>query len=418
MAWIQRDRSDSYHVCFRLGGRKFKRSLKTMSESQAESARGRVEDNIRLVERGILSIPPGADVADFLLSDGKVAGPVEIPTVVTLGLLIGKYEKAISGGAVEQSTLCTIRIHSKHLKRILGEDTDVRSITRDHLQEYINTRRAQRSKRGTAISPVTIRKELTTLSGVWTWAMSSGLVEAFPNRGLKYPKGVEKPPFQTWEEIERQIERGNLPEKEQHALWDCLFLGLKQTEKLLKHVQEKGAQGFLYPMVVMAAHTGARRSELIRSRIVDFDDESVVIRERKKSKKQHTIRRVPLTPLLKTVIEEWFKVHPGSPFTFSLAKVSHSKKTTRTTAQPLTTHETQDHFKRALAGSKWDKLRGWHVLRHSFISNCALKGIDQRIIDSFVGHTTEEMRKRYTHLFPSAKKAAIETVFRDAAPPS
>ncbi len=37
--------------------------------------------------------------------------------------------------------------------------------------------------------------------------------------------------------------------------------------------------------------------------------------------------------------------------------------------------------------------------------------IDQRLIDSFVGHTTEEMRKRYTHLFPSAKKAAIEAVF-------
>jgi hypothetical protein len=29
MAWIQRDRSDNYHVCFRLGGHKFKRSLKS-----------------------------------------------------------------------------------------------------------------------------------------------------------------------------------------------------------------------------------------------------------------------------------------------------------------------------------------------------------------------------------------------------
>jgi integrase len=196
--------------------------------------------------------------------------------------------------------------------------------------------------------------------------------------------------------------------------------GVPLVDDLLRDVAETGE---LLPEpggVVVAdeadAVTGARRSELIRSRIVDFDDESVVIRERKKSKKQHTIRRVPLTPLLKSVMEEWFKVHPGSPFTFSLAKVSHSKKTTRTTAQPLTTHETQDHFKRALAGSKWDKLRGWHVLRHSFISNCALKGIDQRIIDSFVGHTTEEMRKRYTHLFPSAKKAAIDAVFGQEVP--
>jgi integrase len=278
------------------------------------------------------------------------------------------------------------------------------------LQTYINTRRSQKNNRKTAISPITIRKELTTLSGVWSWAMGEGLVAAFPNKGLKYPKGADKPPFQTWEEIEKQIERGNLPEKEQQALWDCLFLSVSQTSELLQHVEEKAQQPFLYPMVAFAAHTGARRSELLRSRLVDFDEDSVVIRERKRSKKQHTTRRVPLSPLLKQVMQEWFKVHPGGPFTFSQHKVLHSKKA-RAAAEPLTRDEAHDHFERVLSGSKWNKLRGWHVLRHSFISNCALKGIDQRIIDSFVGHTTEDMRKRYTHLFPSAKKAAIEAVF-------
>jgi hypothetical protein len=33
---------------------------------------------------------------------------------------------------------------------------------------------------------------------------------AFPNRGLKYPKASQKPPFQTWQQITRQIERGGL----------------------------------------------------------------------------------------------------------------------------------------------------------------------------------------------------------------
>jgi integrase len=170
-------------------------------------------------------------------------------------------------------------------------------------------------------------------------------------------------------------------------------------------------------MVVMAAHTGARRSELLRSRVVDFDDESVVIRERKKSKKQHTTRRVPLSPMLKNVMREWFAQHPGGPYAFCQTKIAHSKSK-RTAAEPITRDEAQDHLRRVLADSKWDRLRGWHVLRHSFISNCAMKGIDQRIIDSFVGHTTEEMRKRYTHLFPSAKKAAIDAVFPEAAPPT
>ena len=197
MAWLQKYPSGHYHVSLRFAGRKFKRSLDTKDEAEALGKVGRMKENIKLVKRGILTIPPGADIPTFLLSDGKVTGPIEIPSVVTLGTLTDRYEKAISGGVVEDSTLTTIRTHVKHLKRILGEDTDVRTITRDRLQEYIGSRRAQRSNRGTAISPISIRKELTTLSGVWSWAMPAGLVGPFPNKGLKYPKGADKPPFQT-----------------------------------------------------------------------------------------------------------------------------------------------------------------------------------------------------------------------------
>jgi integrase len=70
----------------------------------------------------------------------------------------------------------------------------------------------------------------------------------------------------------------------------------------------------------------------------------------------------------------------------------------------------RDHSKRAPAGSKWGVLPCWHVLRHSFISNCAAAGVDQRRIDAWAGHTTE-IRKRYLHLIPSNEQAAIGTVF-------
>ena len=35
------------------------------------------------------------------------------------------------------------------------------------------------------------------------------------------------------------------------------------------------------------------------------------------------------------------------------------------------------------------------------------EGVDQRVIDEFMGHQTEAMRKRYRHLFPSSRRAAI-----------
>jgi integrase len=77
----------------------------------------------------------------------------------------------------------------------------------------------------------------------------------------------------------------------------------------------------------------------------------------------------------------------------------------------LTKNEAHDHFKRALAGSKWAVVPGWHCFRHSFISLCASGGTDQRLIDEWVGHQTEEQRRRYRHLLPSTQREAIRSVF-------
>ena len=70
------------------------------------------------------------------------------------------------------------------------------------------------------------------------------------------------------------------------------------------------------------------------------------------------------------------------------------------------------HFQQTLKASDWEPLRGWHVFRHSFNSNCASQGVDQRMIDAWVGHTTEDMRRRYRHLIPNIEQAALQSVFQ------
>ena len=47
----------------------------------------------------------------------------------------------------------------------------------------------------------------------------------------------------------------------------------------------------------------------------------------------------------------------------------------------MTTDRASHHFKQALEGGKWEVLRGFHVFRHSFASNLAAEGTDQRLID-------------------------------------
>ena len=56
-----------------------------------------------------------------------------------------------------------------------------------------------------------IRKEIVTLRTAWNWGARMELVAGrFPYVGLRYPKGDEKPPFQTREEIRRQVAAGGL----------------------------------------------------------------------------------------------------------------------------------------------------------------------------------------------------------------
>ena len=103
--------------------------------------------------------------------------------------------------------------------------------------------------------------------------------------------------------------------------------------------------------------------------------------------------------------------HAPAPFLFCQAHRVTRSRTKREGPTAVTKDEAHDHFKRTVADSKWQVLRGYHVLRHSFIWALASQGIDQRVIDEVVGHQSEEQRKRYRHLYPGVMKEAVQSVF-------
>jgi integrase len=152
----------------------------------------------------------------------------------------------------------------------------------------------------------------------------------FPSEGQRYPKADEKPPFMTMAEIERQIASGGDPV----VLWEAVYLLLPEIDELLKTVKERAAQSFIYPLFCFAAHTGARRSEILRARVsdLDFAGETIIIHEKKRSRGQRTTRRVPMTSLLKEALQEWLAVHPSGPWLFCHAgTVQRSRKRSATT---------------------------------------------------------------------------------------
>lgn len=442
MASIQK-KGVAFYCQFLYLGQRHTVTIGKVSQEEAEGFRGTAELLLLRLKQKLICIPLGVSITDFILHQGKMTeSVVATPERISFADFKKRYLETNQDGAMEANSLRTVAMHLEHFQKTLGERFEVQALTMADLQRHVNRRR-EKIYREKKLSPVTLKKEMTSFRAAWNWAAHMGLVKGiFPSRGLVYPKTDEKPPFMTWQEIQRKITLV-MKEAEQAELWDCLYLTRAEIAEVLQFVKEHAAHDWIYPIFCFAAHTGARRSELLRVLVsdVDFEAVTVLLREKKRSRKQRTTRRVPLTPFLATVLKEWLADHPGGPALFCHRdEVPRSKKRSRTTGHQdpkvrpttlkgrlatvktrtdklppgaLTPDEVQSHFKRTLAGSKWKVVPGWHCFRHSFISVAASKGTDQRLIDEWVGHQTEEQRKRYRHLLPSTQQQAIQAVFED-----
>jgi integrase len=404
-AWLIHEESGVWKIGFRWEGKLYKRSLKTTDESRANGLKERASANLFDLEQGRLQVPPGADLLTFLLTDGKKTEP-KVPSAkpLTLKGLFDAYEAALPSGAKSHNTLSTEKVHRKHILRVLGEDTAAVALAPNDLQRYVNERSKEKGRRGRLLGAATIKKELGTLSSVWHWAKDSGLVKTEPpTKGLMLPKTREKEPFQTRKQIEQKIARGGLSVADVADLWASLYLEREEIDQILVRVKQKGRERWVYPMFVFVACTGARRSEAIRSCVEDFDFDNGIlkVREKKRGKGNRTFRHIPISSVLAQAMKEWLSAHPGGQRTFC-DKVE----------EKLSVNMTNHHFHWALEESEWfGKLAGWHVFRHSFASICARRRVDQRMIDKWMGHQTEAMRKRYQHLFPADEREQMSLVF-------
>ena len=139
MASLER-RGNCFRVIFRLGGRKHHVSVKATDHRDAEACRVRLEENLRLVECGRLTVPDGADLGHFLVSDGKLEKPVEIVRGVPLSELFRIYQTQFTAGANEAITREVEDIHMKHVARLIGGETQLASVTAGTIQQFVDAR--------------------------------------------------------------------------------------------------------------------------------------------------------------------------------------------------------------------------------------------------------------------------------------
>jgi integrase len=383
-------------IFFRYGGKQFNKTIRVKDDREALRACALIDETIQDLERGKLTLPPGADPAAFIISGGKLA---EKPSVVSFAATVKQvfdtYTENLTPGSKERNSTVTESIHARHFQRVLGERRDFGSMDIAALQRYVDKRAAE------GVVRATIKKELSTLRLVWAWALKRGHVSApltWKVTDLTLPKGTEKPPFRTWDQITQRIKRGAAAD-----LWESLWLNQEQTLECLAWVKANAKRDVVYPLFALAAYTGARRGEMLRSERDDWDfgNAVVMIREKKADRsKTFTLRSVPIHPELGKIMDGWFGVQESN---WALSMPD---------GRPLIPQTASEFFREVLSGGKWAVLHGFHTFRHSLASNMAVAGHDQRDINAILGHRTGDMERRYRHLCPRKHDSAISSLFR------
>jgi site-specific recombinase XerD len=404
MASLRRTRSGKFIACFRFAGQQHQRALKTEAADAAQAALGAIVNRIYKLTTGDLVAPDDVDIIDFIVW-GEAAKRIkpqpeeeQDQTKSTLEELIPAYLEDQKGLKAD-STLGTEQTHLNNLKRYLGprHKLPVDQITEDDLNAFLKHREEE-------AEGVTVQKERQTLLAFFKWVARKVHLRSSPAGDLRMVQaGKDRSPFRTLEEVEAILKRGGLSDEETAALWESLYLTGEEIGEILTIVKEEAEHDFIYPMFALAAYTGMRRGEIVRRlrwSDINFSAKTITARSQKQSRQQkETARGITMHPKLEAILRKYQEKRPRGQYV-----ICHAK-----TLLPLSVHEAHGHFQRTLRGTTWERklpsgkkkiILGFHTFRHSFASNLAIKGIDQRIIDQWMGHQTAEMTKRYQHLHP------------------
>jgi hypothetical protein len=261
MAWLQTDPSGNFHISFRFGGQKFKRSLKTKSEKQARRNKVRLEDTIQLVETGRIEMEPGVDVPTFLLSDGKLKKQHVVNTAKLADISAGFFE-SLPEDSLEASTVQMMRIHERHLHRLLGKKLVLSQLSFEKLQQYVSKRAQEKGHRGKTVCASTIRKEVISLRSFWNWAVNAGLLSEIelPSKGLRYPKATEPPQFQQLDVVEKLTAELDPDSNEAKEIWARYLEG----KKLREIADETGRT------LGSVTNTNRRGTKILRERLGEY----------------------------------------------------------------------------------------------------------------------------------------------------
>jgi len=204
-------------------------------------------------------------------------------------------------------------------------------------------------------------------------------------------------------------------EKTLKTEWTTLSLVRPQREKKLPVVLSTDEVRKILANVNLLRHRvclttiyscGLRLSEATHLKVCNIDGGRLQIHVR--AGKGNRDRLVPLPQCTLQLLREQWKTHRNPVWIFPAR--GNGTQSMRTATRPMERNRVWAAFKDALRKSKVNKPATVHTLRHSFATHLLEAGVNLRMIQIYLGHSTPSTTAIYTHITAKGKEAAYRTV--------
>jgi integrase/recombinase XerD len=151
---------------------------------------------------------------------------------------------------------------------------------------------------------------------------------------------------------------------------------------------------------------GLRLQEGTNLRVADIDSARMMIHVR--HGKGAKDRYVPLPPRTLTLLRQYWTTHRNPRLLFP--SPGHGEVPLATATAPLHKSSVQDAFHAAWKESGNNKRASVHTLRHSWATHLLEAGVNLRLIQEWLGHSSPATTSVYTHLTVKAEQLGAQAI--------
>jgi integrase/recombinase XerD len=154
---------------------------------------------------------------------------------------------------------------------------------------------------------------------------------------------------------------------------------------------------------------GLRLREGTHLRPQDIDGLRKVVHVRGKGQRD---RIVPISERTLLMLRAYWMSHHSPDWLFPAPTRRGTKHSVAHNAGPVTRSSLQSCLRRAVLKSPVRKKASVHTLRHSYATHLLEDGVDLRIIQGYLGHSSPKTTSLYTHLTPEVRMSTRDPIER------